>query len=152
MEFYYLEILATYLLSRVALLKMNTGNHEMTISILLLIIISVWLSALAQISLKMGMSGGGVVNALNEGGILQIATSIIQSGWILTGFFLYVVGAILWLFVLARVEVSYAYPFVGIGFIFTMVLGKIFLGDQITVIRITGALVVIIGLAMVARS
>ncbi len=124
----------------------------MAIGILLLIVVSVWLSALAQVCLKMGMSGGAVVSALNEGGIWQIAISIIQSGWVLTGFFLYGVGAILWLFVLARVEVSYAYPFVGIGFIFTMVLGKIFLGDQITAIRITGTLFVIIGLAMVARS
>ncbi len=124
----------------------------MAVAIMLLIIVSVGLSALAQICLKLGMSGVAVVNALNEGGIWQIAISIIQSGWILTGFLLYIVGAVIWLFVLARVEVSYAYPFVGIGFIFTMVLGKIFLGDQITAIRITGTLFVILGLAMVARS
>jgi uncharacterized membrane protein len=95
----------------------------MAIAIMLLIIVSVGLSALAQVCLKLGMSGVAVVNALNEGGIWQIAISIIQSGWILTGFLLYIVGAVIWLFVLARVEVSYAYPFVGIGFIFTMVLG-----------------------------
>ena len=124
----------------------------MAIGILLLIIVSVSISAVAQVCLKLGMSGEMVVDAIKAGDIWQIAISTIQSGWVLTGLFLYVVGAIIWLFVLARVDVSYAYPFVGIGFIFTMVLGKIFLGDQITAIRITGTLVVVVGLAMVARS
>ena len=41
------------------------------------------------------------------------------------GLALYGLGAMVWLYVLARLPLSAAYPFVGLGFILTMVLGSV---------------------------
>jgi hypothetical protein len=95
----------------------------MNIKLFSLILISVSLSALAQLLLKLGMSSAHVQQMLMHERPLQaiwVAASNIQ---VIAGLGLYALGAILWLLVLARVDVSLAYPFVGLGFILTMALG-----------------------------
>ena len=54
--------------------------------------------------------------------------------------------------VLAKVDVSLAYPFVGVGFIVTMVLGWLLLQEPVGLTRITGTLLVAIGAYLVAQS
>jgi drug/metabolite transporter (DMT)-like permease len=49
-----------------------------------------------------------------------------------------------------KVEVSMAYPFVGLGFIVTMILGKYIMGDTITATRVVGALLISIGVVLVS--
>jgi len=118
--------------------------------VLSLIIISVAFSSIAQLLLKIGMSQPIVNTALTTGDPLGISLSIAKNVWIVGGLSLYFLGALFWLFVLAKVEVSYAYPFVGLGFIFTLVLGKVFLGDHISISRIIGSIFVIIGLIFIS--
>ena len=60
-------------------------------------------------------------------------------------------SAAIWLLVLARVEVSFAYPFVGIGFIVTMVLGWWLMGDSIGLQRLAGTLLITAGVVLIAR-
>jgi len=54
--------------------------------------------------------------------------------------------------VLARAPLSLAYPFVGLGFIFTMLAGALVLGEQVTPVRIAGTLLIAAGCVLVARS
>ena len=87
-----------------------------------LILVSVSLSALAQIALKHGMSSATAQRALEQGGLagaLAIGTNL----HVILGFAMYGLGAVLWLGVLAKVDVGQAYPFVGLGFIMTMCFG-----------------------------
>jgi hypothetical protein len=98
-------------------------GYNMNIKLFSLILISVSLSALAQLLLKLGMSSAHVQQMLMHERLLQaiwVAASNIQ---VIAGLGIYALGAILWLLVLARVDVSLAYPFVGLGFILTMALG-----------------------------
>lgn len=117
-----------------------------------LILFSTALSALAQICLKYGMSRASVANALQTGDPFTIVMAILLNIWVLGGLLLYGTSAISWLFVLAKVEVSYAYPFVAIGFILTMILGKLLLGDALSLTRVVGTLVVVAGLVIVTHS
>lgn len=119
---------------------------------LALILTSVSLSAMAQLFLKAGMSSPSATQALLRGQIAPVIVEISTNIWLLTGLVIYFVGALIWLLVLARVEVSQAYPFVGIGFILTMVFGRILMGDHVTAIRVIGTLMVAGGVALIARS
>ena len=125
---------------------MKIGFH-----FLLLILLSVGCSAVAQILLKTGMSQPVVAAALGHGGAMRIALQIAGNLWVLGGLTLYFLGAVVWLFVLAKVDVSYAYPFVGVGFILTLILGKILLGESITAARLVGTLLVSVGVVLIAR-
>lgn len=119
----------------------------------LLIVLSVALSAFAQIALKQGMSSPIVQSSLaHSTSWLQTALSIGQSAYVVLGLALYVLGAMLWLLVLGKLDVSKAYPFVGLGFVFTMLLGYLLLGEQVTGVRFTGTLLIMAGVYLVSKS
>lgn len=121
----------------------------MNIQVFLLILSSVGLSVLAQVTLKYGMSQPTIQIALGQGG-LTAAWLVISNMYILLGLFMYGCGAMLWLLVLARLDVSVAYPFVGLGFILTMLLGFFVLGESVTPMRVVGTLLITAGVVLVS--
>ena len=123
----------------------------MNVRILLLILASVSLSAVAQISLKSGMASDRVQQAL-AGTPWRAALTVAGTPQVVFGLLLYVFGAVLWLLVLARIDVSLAYPFVGIGFVLTMLLGFLLFGEPVGSLRLTGTLLVTAGILLVART
>jgi multidrug transporter EmrE-like cation transporter len=122
----------------------------MNLRILILILISVSLSAVAQIALKSGMSAPSVQQALTHSPLPLGA--IASSPRVLLGLLLYAFGAVLWLLVLARLDVSLAYPFVGLGFILTMLLGFFLFDEPLGAARLAGTLLVATGIILVART
>ena len=116
-----------------------------------LILISVLMSALAQVLLKTGMSGGAVRESLAQGSGWSSLTLIALNPWVAGGLLVYFLSAGVWLLVLSRVQVSFAYPFVGIGFIVTMLAGWWLFGDTIGAQRIAGTVLVAAGIVLIAR-
>jgi drug/metabolite transporter (DMT)-like permease len=116
----------------------------------ILILLSVSMSAFAQILLKTGLPSG--TRILTDSGIIPAVARVLINPWIAGGLGLYFLGAIVWLFVLARSEVSYAYPFVSFGFILTMLLGAGLLGEQVGLSRAFGTVLIVAGIICVARS
>lgn len=108
-------------------------------ALLLLILSSVAMSACAQLLLKMGV---GATSAL----------AYLLSPWVVAGLALYGLGAVVWLSVLARLPLSAAYPFVGLGFILTMALGVLALGETLNPMRVAGTLLIALGCVCVSRS
>ncbi|GAA4770834.1 SMR family transporter [Stakelama sediminis] len=121
----------------------------MTLRLFLLILASVSLSALAQLALKIGTTAAIGTRSAGIGGEMG---SLAQSPMIIVGLGLYGVGALLWLFVLGRVPLSFAYPFVGMGFILTMLAGAFWLNESLSFARIAGTLLIATGCVLVARS
>lgn len=124
----------------------------MGIKLLGLILSSVALSAIAQLMLKLGMSSTAIQQAFGYGHPLQAAWVVATNLQVITGLGLYVLGAVIWLLVLAQVEVSFAYPFVGVGFIFTMLLGWGVLGESLGTARLAGTLLVVAGVWLISKS
>jgi len=58
---------------------------------------------------------------------------------------------VFWLGVLAKIDVSIAYPFVGLGFILTALFGVFLLGEAFTVIRFVGTCLVVLGIILVTQ-
>ena len=114
-------------------------------------IVSVVLSIVAQFLLKSGMSG----DALKADGAVRVslhsALELLANAKILAGFALYALGACTWLLVLARWDVSKAYPLSGLGFALTVLLGFA-LGEQITLLRASGVAMICAGVLVVGAS
>lgn len=121
----------------------------MTLRLFLLIIASVSLSAIAQLALKIGTSNAAAARSAGLGGEMG---GLLQSPMIFVGLGLYGFGALLWLFVLGRAPLSLAYPFVGLGFILTMLAGILYLNEGVSAARIAGTLMIALGCVLVARS
>ena len=116
-----------------------------------LILLSVTLSATAQITLKLGMSSPFIQQAIASDSVFSIFSSILTNWFVMGGLTLYFASAAVWLFVLAKVEVSFAYPFVGLGFILTMLLAYLINGEALSVAKIVGTLCIAIGIAFIAQ-
>ena len=118
-----------------------------------LILVSVALSAFAQIALKHGMSSAQAQaqRAVAESQISGLS-AIATNPYIVLGFALYGLGAVLWLGVLAKIDVGQAYPFVGLGFLLTMLFGIAFLGEGFSVARMAGTALIMTGVVLVAAS
>lgn len=119
--------------------------------VLLLIACSVMLSSTAQIVLKTGMSSPAVLSVLNSQSGFPVVRAIATNFHVLGGLFLYFASAAVWLLVLAKVDVSTAYPFVGVGFIVTMLLAFAINGEVLTITKISGTLLIALGVAVIAR-
>lgn len=116
-----------------------------------LIVLSVCMSAVAQILLKSGMSSASVQRALTDKNSINGFLSIFTNLGVLGGLSVYFGAALIWLLVLAKVEVSVAYPFVALGFVLTALMANILFGEPLTPQRIGGILLVCAGVAILAR-
>jgi multidrug transporter EmrE-like cation transporter len=116
----------------------------MPVSSFALIIVSVTISAAAQIAFKFGVIS-------DVGGRLGPFSKLLTPG-VLLGLSLYAIGTLIWLTALERVELSQAYPFVGLGFAITTFAGWWIFGDNISVQRLAGVMLIVGGIVTLARS
>ena len=120
--------------------------------VFLLALVSIVLSVTAQFALKAGMTDiKAAVPAGGATGGLQMLLPFLTNKFLITGFVLYGLGAIVWLSVLAKWDVSKAYPLVGLGFMLSALVGFA-LGESVTVLRGLGVLLIISGVLMVGMS
>lgn len=119
--------------------------------LIMLILISVLLSSFAQIVLKLGMSNPLVLSAIAADSNVNIIKTIVTNLHVIGGLTLYFASAAVWLLVLAKVDVSFAYPFVGLGFVVTMLLAFFINGEVLSTAKIVGTLCIALGVAIMAQ-
>lgn len=114
-------------------------------------ILSIGLSVAAQFSLKAGMSSSAVRDILEQAFTFRTIVGVLSEKFVVGGFLLYGLGAVVWLAVLSKWDVSRAYPLVGLGFVFTLGVG-IIAGEHVTMARVIGVGLICGGVYLVARS
>jgi len=119
-------------------------------SALLLILLSTVFGVAGQTALKMGVSQPGV--AENANGALAIIGLIFKSPLMMLGLVFYAAGALAWIAVLARLDLSVAYPFLALNFVLVTLSGRFLLGETVPPLRWLGILVIIAGILLVAKS
>jgi multidrug transporter EmrE-like cation transporter len=115
-----------------------------------LIVLSVSFSAFAQISLKIGMSSAVIQQAMGSP-VINLFLAIASTPAIFIGLVFYGLGMVTWLFVLAKIDVSQAYPFMGLGVVMTLTIGYFVLHEPINAFRAVGMLLVISGIVFVSQ-
>jgi drug/metabolite transporter (DMT)-like permease len=114
------------------------------------ILATVVLNGAAQIFLRMALRStelGVMISARDFMGLVKVATS----PWTLAGLGSYLISVILWMLVLSKIPASSAYPFMGLAFLFVLVTGVLFLGEELSVGKLSGSLMVVIGVALISR-
>ncbi len=120
--------------------------------ILILALVSICMSAVAQVLFKVGMSSEPVRAALADGGSAGVIRAVALNPGIVGGLALYGLGTVLWLAVLSRAELSQAYPFVGLSFVLTAIFGVVLFNDAMSAGRIAGIAAIVVGVYLVGRS
>jgi drug/metabolite transporter (DMT)-like permease len=116
-----------------------------------LILAGVLLNAAAQVLLKKGMMIIGSVQPSIEA-VLAMLPKLAVNACIWAGMACYGISVLVWLIVLSKVEVSYAYPFLSIGYIVTAFVGWHFLGESMGIYKICGIAVICLGIGLLYKS
>jgi multidrug transporter EmrE-like cation transporter len=120
---------------------------------LILILVSVCLAGTAQVTLKIGVdrvtkAGGTSHIAVGGTGLRDLAASPVVWG----GLLLFGLSAIVWLFALSRVELSFAYPFAALGYVIIVLASLTVLHESVPPLRWAGVALIIAGIVLVART
>ncbi|HEX9123966.1 MAG TPA: multidrug resistance protein [Actinomycetota bacterium] len=116
-----------------------------------LILLSVTLAALAQLTLKHGMnqvtSRTGVLQANGES-----LRSVITTAAVWGGLFLFGLSAVVWLGVLSRTSLSFAYPFAALTYVLILLFDRFVLDETVPPLRWAGVAFIAIGIFLISRT
>lgn len=116
-----------------------------------LILLGVLLNAAAQLMLKAGMGQIGHFE-FSMANIVPISVKVMANLPIITGLGMYVCSVVVWLLVLSRVQVSYAYPMLSIGYVVNAVAAYYLFGEPMSSLRVMGIFIIIAGVYLVAQT
>jgi drug/metabolite transporter (DMT)-like permease len=123
-------------------------SHAMLIA---LILFSVTLAAAAQLTLKHGMNqvtaSSGALRLTSES-LRDVATT--PAVW--AGLILFGVSAAVWLAVLSRTSLSFAYPFASLTYVLILLADRFVLDQEIPALRYAGVVFIVIGIVLVAQT
>jgi multidrug transporter EmrE-like cation transporter len=125
------------------------GKRRMLI---VLILASVMLAGVAQITLKSGVNG---VTASNGGTLQADAASlraVFTSPVVWAGLVLFGVSAILWIFALSRASLSFAYPFAAFGYVLIVAFSVFVHHETVPLLHWIGVACIVVGIILVAQT
>ena len=124
------------------------GSRVMLIGLILL---SVALAATAQLTLKHGMNQVTAASgtATLSGGSLR---TIASNPSVLGGLAIFGLSAAVWLLVLSRASLSFAYPFASLTYVLILLADKFVLHEEIPLLRWTGVFAIMTGIVLVAQT
>lgn len=116
-----------------------------------LMLASVALAAAAQLTLKYGVNQirdrSGVLSLGGESLRQVTGTPAIWVGLLLFG-----ASAVVWLLVLSRASLTFAYPFAALTYLVILVFGRLALHEEITNVRWAGVMLIMAGIVLVSRT
>ncbi|ALN73875.1 MULTISPECIES: transporter [unclassified Aureimonas] len=114
------------------------------------ILFTVFTNAAAQILLKHGMMQLGPLSFAGVNPLLKIL-QIVFSPFVFLGLLTFVISMASHLFVLSKVELSYAYPFLSLAYVVVAFAAWTLFGEALTPARIGGIALICLGTVFIAR-
>jgi multidrug transporter EmrE-like cation transporter len=130
------------------------GNHPpkvATMKQMSLLLITVTLNVVGQFLMKQGMSQIGAIGGSMElmaGNLLRA----FLNPYVIGGVGAYGISSIFWLILLSRVELSYAYPALALGYVLVTLVGAWILGESVSNLRWLSVAVICVGVVLLSRS
>lgn len=109
------------------------------------------LNAVAQLLLKAGTNAVGAIH-LTADNWLPTGIRLFTQLPILGGLTCYVISVVVWIIGLSRVDVSIAYPMLSLGYIINALGAWALLGESLSGQKLLAIAVILIGVALLARS
>lgn len=116
-----------------------------------MIFFSISLAVVGQLLLKSGMNKVGPISITQARNAAATAMSIVSNVQVMGGLALYFMSALVWLIVLSRVNLSFAYPLIGSSYIVVMLSSRLLFGESISAVRWAGAAFISLGVVLISR-
>jgi len=116
-----------------------------------IILLSILMSSTAHIFLKKGM----ITHALSTvklDSIFSLVWSVGTNRWVIAGMALHVSALVVWLWALSKVDISFAYPFLALGYIFVSAMAWLWLDEELSAMKLLGIGIIIMGILILAKA
>ena len=123
------------------------GKKKVKMYALIFLFTAILFAAIGQILMKHGLNSVGGVSLSG-----LFANGVFTNYYVLGGIFLYFLSLFAWLTALSRLDVSYMYPLVSIGYVLTALFALIFLKENITLFRWIGIFFIVVGSIFMIKS
>ncbi len=118
---------------------------------LILILVCVFLGVAGELLFKTGAISLKNVDLAISPGTLSSILAILRNPVIIMGFVCYGIASVLWIIVLSRLDLSFAYPLYALMYAFVPIAAMFFLGEHVPVGRWVGILLIVTGVITVFR-
>lgn len=115
------------------------------------ILFTVLTNAAAQLMLKQGMLSLGELSFAGENIVLK-TLQIVFSPWVFAGLVTFVISMASHLYVLSKVELSFAYPFLSLAYVAVAVFAYFIFKEDLNAWRIAGIGFICVGTVLIAQS
>jgi multidrug transporter EmrE-like cation transporter len=116
-----------------------------------LLLVAICLTVTGELLLKTGMNRYGELN-VSMSTLVPTAVKLFTSPWVVGGFVFVFSGALFWLAVLSRWNLSVAYPMLSISYVIGIAASIFILKEKVGPVQLLGVLVIILGVFLVSRS
>ncbi|MEM7695056.1 MAG: EamA family transporter [Pseudomonadota bacterium] len=114
------------------------------------ILFTVFTNALAQLLLKKGMLSLGELSFAGVNPILKVFEVVFQP-FVFFGLVVFVISMASHLYVLSKVELSFAYPFLSLAYVAVAVAAWFFFDENLNALRIVGIGLICAGTVLIAQ-
>jgi drug/metabolite transporter (DMT)-like permease len=116
----------------------------------LLILVTVIINTSGQLVMKSGMNKVGAISIRDN--LFRGLWSAVTNLHVILGFTFYVVSAALWLVILSKVQLSWAFPMLSLSYVLVVLLSRVLLQETLSAQKLLGTIVIVIGVALVSRT
>ncbi len=118
-----------------------------------LILLSVAVAAVAQLALKHGMNRVNDDLAPAKFSLTGPALKVVATEpFVWAGLALFGLSALVWLLVLSRASLSFAYPFAALTYVLILLFDRFALDQQVPALRWSGVAFIAVGIFLVSRT
>ena len=115
------------------------------------ILFTVLTNAAAQLMLKQGMLSLGPMELAGDDIVLKVLQVVFQP-WVFAGLVTFVISMASHLYVLSKVELSFAYPFLSLAYVAVAVSAYLIFKEDLNSWRIAGIVFICVGTMLIAQS
>jgi multidrug transporter EmrE-like cation transporter len=111
------------------------------------IFLTIFFTVFGQLLIKWQMSGAGTL----PDPIVQKVIFLFRmftNLWVVSSFVAAFLAALCWMAALTKFDLSHAYPFMGLTFVLVLLLSRLLFSEPITVLKVVGVLLILIGIAI----
>lgn len=116
---------------------------------MIMIIATVILNTAGQFMIKAGVNKIGKIDFHN---LFSSLTQAVTNGFVIGGFLSYVLSAVLWIVLLSRTQLSWAFPMVSLSYVITALAAPVLLNETFSYMRFIGIIIICLGVFLVSRT
>ena len=115
------------------------------------ILLTILFTVYGQLVIKWQVSRAGAMPAA-AGAKALFLLHLIVNLWVISGFVAALIAALAWMAALTKFNLSFAYPFMSLSFILVMFASALFLREPLTVWKLVGMALLVLGMVISSRS